>query len=104
LAAGARAHRPGLQGIRDRVPAPARQRLYRKAGPKRRAAPAPGRSGARAAARQRALAAAPDELAAFVGTSKSAEQIRHLIEQVAPTTASVLITGESGTGKEVVAR
>src|SRR6185312_378916 len=46
----------------------------------------------------------PDDLAAFVGTSNAAQQIRHLIEQVAPTTASVLITGESGTGKEVVAR
>jgi len=49
-------------------------------------------------------AAVPDDLAAFVGTSNAAQQIRHLIEQVAPTTASVLITGESGTGKEVVAR
>ncbi|MGH9393013.1 MAG: sigma-54-dependent transcriptional regulator, partial [Terriglobales bacterium] len=48
--------------------------------------------------------AARDELAAFVGTSAMAQQIRRLLEQVAPTTASVLITGESGTGKEVVAR
>jgi len=31
-------------------------------------------------------------------------QIFSLIRQVAPTTASVLITGESGTGKELVAR
>src|SRR5687767_15584198 len=31
-------------------------------------------------------------------------QIYSLIEQVAPSSASVLITGESGTGKELVAR
>ncbi len=42
--------------------------------------------------------------AAFVGISAMAQQVRTLIDQVAPTTASVLITGESGTGKEVVAR
>ncbi|MHB8735471.1 MAG: sigma-54-dependent transcriptional regulator [Terriglobales bacterium] len=40
----------------------------------------------------------------FVGSSPVANQIRQLLGQVAPTTASVLITGESGTGKEVVAR
>ncbi|MGH9475159.1 MAG: sigma-54-dependent transcriptional regulator [Terriglobales bacterium] len=40
----------------------------------------------------------------FAGTSAMAVQVRRLIEQVAPTTASVLVTGESGTGKEVVAR
>src|SRR6185437_8487585 len=37
-------------------------------------------------------AAVPDDLAAFVGTSNAAQQIRHLIEQVAPTTAGALIT------------
>ncbi|MGH9488518.1 MAG: sigma-54-dependent transcriptional regulator [Terriglobales bacterium] len=40
----------------------------------------------------------------FVGISAMAQRVRSLIEQVAPTTANVLITGESGTGKEVVAR
>lgn len=40
----------------------------------------------------------------FVGDSAVAQSIRAMIQQVAPTTASVLITGESGTGKEVVAR
>ncbi|HUX67983.1 MAG TPA: sigma-54 dependent transcriptional regulator [Terriglobales bacterium] len=44
------------------------------------------------------------EAPGFVGTSAAAQQIRTLVQQVAPTTASVLITGESGTGKEVVAR
>jgi DNA-binding NtrC family response regulator len=46
----------------------------------------------------------PDAFPAYVGASESARAIRALVEQVAPTTASVLITGESGTGKEVVAR
>ena len=36
--------------------------------------------------------------------SKKMQEIFRLIELVAPSTASVLITGESGTGKELVAR
>jgi transcriptional regulator with PAS, ATPase and Fis domain len=39
-----------------------------------------------------------------VGSSKKIQEIFHLVEMVAPSTASVLITGESGTGKEMVAR
>jgi DNA-binding NtrC family response regulator len=42
-----------------------------------------------------------DELA---GDSASMRDIFQLIQQLAPTSASVLITGESGTGKELVAR
>src|SRR6202041_461290 len=38
------------------------------------------------------------------GTSRKMQEIFRLIEQVAPSTAAVLITGSSGTGKELVAR
>jgi DNA-binding NtrC family response regulator len=39
-----------------------------------------------------------------VGGSSAMRQVFSEIQQVAPTSASVLITGESGTGKELVAR
>lgn len=38
------------------------------------------------------------------GSSRKMQEIFRLIEMVAPSTASVLITGASGTGKEMVAR
>ena len=40
----------------------------------------------------------------LVGESVLLRDVRHVIERVAPTTATVLISGESGTGKEIVAR
>jgi len=42
--------------------------------------------------------------AVIVGESPAIVKIRKLVERIAPTTATVLITGESGTGKEVIAR
>jgi len=40
----------------------------------------------------------------LIGRSLAMKKVTELIEMVAPTEATVLITGESGTGKEVVAR
>jgi len=40
----------------------------------------------------------------LVGACPAMQQVFSLIQQVAPSKASVLITGESGTGKELVAR
>jgi len=45
-----------------------------------------------------------DEDGVFVGKSPVVLRMRQLIERVAPTDATVLVTGESGTGKEMVAR
>ena len=40
----------------------------------------------------------------MVGSAEPMQQVRFLIQQVAPTEANVMILGDSGTGKEVVAR
>jgi len=44
------------------------------------------------------------QFGALVGNSAEMRKIYHVIEQAAPTNASVLISGESGTGKELVAQ
>jgi DNA-binding NtrC family response regulator len=40
----------------------------------------------------------------LIGKSRPMERVYELVQMVAPTDSTVLITGESGTGKEVVAR
>lgn len=40
----------------------------------------------------------------IVGNSKAIQQIKEMIDKVAPTDARVLVTGANGTGKELVAR
>ncbi len=52
----------------------------------------------------RALRARDMKRHLMVGESPPVQAIRAQIEQVAPTSARILITGESGTGKELVAR
>jgi len=48
--------------------------------------------------------AADDESVDIVGESESLFHVRKRMEQVAPTTATVLLLGETGTGKGVAAR
>ena len=45
-----------------------------------------------------------DGLPGVVGRSQPMRDLCHMIETVAPSAATVLITGETGTGKEVIAR
>ncbi len=40
----------------------------------------------------------------LIGESKAIQQVKEMIDRVAPTDARVLIIGENGTGKEIVAR
>ncbi len=57
----------------------------------------------RARAENRRLHEALGHSDPLVGGSRGIEEVRQLIERIAPTGARVLITGESGTGKELVA-
>jgi DNA-binding NtrC family response regulator len=43
-------------------------------------------------------------LGELVGSAKPMQEVMRVVEQVAPSSASVLITGETGSGKEVLAR
>src|SRR5688572_26195606 len=45
-----------------------------------------------------------DDDALLIGRSPAMNRLRQLIDRVAPTDATVLITGESGTGKEMISR
>ena len=44
------------------------------------------------------------ELGPMIGRSQAMRQVMALIEQAAPSSASVIIQGDSGTGKEIAAR
>lgn len=41
---------------------------------------------------------------ALVGSSPATEELREIVERVAPTNSRILVTGEAGAGKEVAAR
>jgi DNA-binding NtrC family response regulator len=47
---------------------------------------------------------AAEGVAVLIGETPSMQQVRRLIDTIAPTDASVMILGETGTGKELVAR
>jgi len=51
----------------------------------------------------KARLAARHQLTNIIGTSPAMQQVFDIVQQVAPSRASVLITGESGTGKELIA-
>src|SRR5262245_41164226 len=46
----------------------------------------------------------PTSMQGVIGSSESLLEVYRVIDRVADTTCTILITGESGTGKELVAR
>ena len=52
---------------------------------------------------QRKASLAEEHVGFFWGNSQQMSQMRRIVEKVAPTDATVLITGENGTGKDVLA-
>jgi len=46
----------------------------------------------------------PERDSEILGRSPAIEQIRQIVDQIAPTPVNVLITGESGTGKSLIAK
>ena len=58
----------------------------------------------RAEAGAKALNGKDSGTIAWIGESSKMRDVRSLVEKVAPTPSTVLVTGESGTGKEVVAK
>lgn len=63
----------------------------------------PARTDPASAPVRRSRRARQPEAEAIIGTSPEIEQVRQLIDKVAPCEARVLVTGENGTGKELVA-
>src|SRR5437588_8963391 len=53
---------------------------------------------------RRRLAQMGDDPAGLIGQSAAMRRVLELLQKVAPSKASVVITGQSGTGKEMVAR
>jgi two-component system response regulator AtoC len=56
------------------------------------------------AGRQAAASGRASDREVWLGDGEKMVALRRLVEKVAPTPSTVLITGESGTGKEVIAR
>lgn len=67
----------------------------------KRVKPRPGRPNSAAQGNHSSLGSISGSI---IGSSEPMRELHAIIEQVAPTSATVLLTGESGTGKELAAR